>query len=659
MATDLHRESPLFERALDVEVTSANADTRRAELVVRIIGGTRQSVQGQVEKIVHFEVTDDNDPYFLYVLDVGEQDFHALKREQSILVDFSLFPGMFIQLLEHCAAVSSSPVGGADEDDGADASAFLARINQTTGVFSVVEANNFKQITHIGIQMRPGNDAIIKAYLASRLNHMCATVRRQGREMETLQDQLSAEKSMRRDMAEELRELRTHREVDMQSVKAAHSEELSRMQVRASDALETERTARAEEVASLRRATDAAATTAAARIAELETSVGSESRNRAKAEFRVKELERDLEGITADRERLLMDAKKHDAEHREVVGTNGSLEREVARLGAKTEALESQMSDKDATVQKSAELLRAAEEAKHASDEKIGLYHNSLQALKDKLTSAVNEINKGNQLISSMQTDSQRSREVISAKNEVLRRQEQTIGELRAKMGESDRRVEAAEDSQAAKENELVVVKRELADAKSRLKEGAEVIASNQEVITWLNRELSRYQLAGPSGSNYSPDTVTAASGWGGGIPASAMKDYTPDSLASKGAASMHMKGTPDTAETGTTRETGQTSTISGLSGVGASKPADMTSDNYKDAYEYLRTVDGLGGLEDVDMEALGLSGGAGAGEADYYDGLLNVEGRRSVAPPSGMTGSRGGDAIKYAWQAADFGLEQ
>jgi spindle assembly abnormal protein 6 len=658
MSTDLHREQPLFDRTLCVEVTASNADTRHSDLVVRIIGGTRQPVQGQVDKIVHFEVTDDSDPYFLYMLDVGEQDFHSLKREQSILVDFSLFPGMFIQLLDHCAAASAN-VG---EEEGAEAN-FIARIDQSTGVFSIIEANNFKQITHISIQMRPGNDASIKAYLASRLNHTCAVVRRQAREVDTLGDQLSAEKSMRRDMADELRELRTHRDVDMQSIKAAHSEEISRLQVKASDALEYERTCRSEEVASLRAGSDSGAAAAAARIAELEMSLGTVSRASSQAEFRVKELERDLEGVTADRERLLMDAKENDVEHRELVGRNGVLEREVARLGAKTEALVDQMADKDAAVARSGDLLKAADDARQGAEEKIGLYHNSLQALKDKLTNAVGEINKGNQLISSMQTDAQRSREIIGSKNEVLRRQEQTIGELRGKIGECDRRVERAEDSEAAKDTQLATVRRELNDARARLKEGAEVIVSNQEVITWLNRELSRYQLSGPGTAapgHGSPDSVSAWGSASRGVPVSAMKDFTPDSLGMK---TKQGQGTPDTADTGTTRETGQSSTISAISGIGMGNgvpthktmvgAGEATSGTYKDSYEYLRTVDGLGGMEDVDMEALGLGGGGGS----YYDGLLDCEGVRAGAPPSGVM--EAGGAIKYSWQAADFGLDQ
>ena len=48
------------------------------------------------------EVTDDTDPFFLFAMDVNEADFHDLKQDQCLLVDFATFPSKFIELLEKC-----------------------------------------------------------------------------------------------------------------------------------------------------------------------------------------------------------------------------------------------------------------------------------------------------------------------------------------------------------------------------------------------------------------------------------------------------------------------------------------------------------------------------------------------------------------------------
>lgn len=53
---------------------------------------------------------------------------------------------------------------------------FLARLETTVSgglsVFSVVETNPFKELTHLSLKFRAGNDAAIKTYLAARLRQV-------------------------------------------------------------------------------------------------------------------------------------------------------------------------------------------------------------------------------------------------------------------------------------------------------------------------------------------------------------------------------------------------------------------------------------------------------------------------------------------------------
>jgi spindle assembly abnormal protein 6 len=50
------------------------------------------------------ELTDEQDPLFLYTLACSEQDFHILKAEQQLLVDFQAFPQSFVELLNFCSS---------------------------------------------------------------------------------------------------------------------------------------------------------------------------------------------------------------------------------------------------------------------------------------------------------------------------------------------------------------------------------------------------------------------------------------------------------------------------------------------------------------------------------------------------------------------------
>jgi spindle assembly abnormal protein 6 len=178
MAVDLHREAPLFDDTLSVEIISSSHESRTLPLVVRLLSGTRQHVSGAIEKIIHFEVTDDTDAYFLYALDVGEQDFHGLKRDQSILVDFNVFPTMFIELLNQCTTVASYiPDNSANSGSSGEAESgsskpkndtsannntspnhnqFMLRLDEASGYLSVLEINTFNSFSHISLQLRNG-----------------------------------------------------------------------------------------------------------------------------------------------------------------------------------------------------------------------------------------------------------------------------------------------------------------------------------------------------------------------------------------------------------------------------------------------------------------------------------------------------------------------
>ena len=92
---------------------------------------------------------------------------------------------------------------------------------------------------------------------------------------------------------------------------------------------------------------------------------------------------------------------------------------------------------------------------------------------------------------------------------------------------------------------------------------------------------------------------------------------------------------------------------------------AATASGNYKDSYEFLRSIDALGGMDDLDMEALGLGSPAGAGGSGggYYEGLLDVTADglvRSSAPlRASLNGNNKPTAAHYPWQATEFGMDE
>lgn len=91
-------------------------------------GGTHHSLR--------IELTDRNDPYFLYLMECGENEFHTIKNEQNILVDFQAFPSKLIEMLEYAV-----------QREGEEQCRFQCLLETTfsnEGTFSIVEPTQFR-----------------------------------------------------------------------------------------------------------------------------------------------------------------------------------------------------------------------------------------------------------------------------------------------------------------------------------------------------------------------------------------------------------------------------------------------------------------------------------------------------------------------------------
>lgn len=117
------------------------------------------------------QLTDQDDPFFFFRLELGEEDFHNLKTEQNLLVDFFQFPSKLIELLEACIKHRNdeTPKHVLFAVDLVNIR-FIARLSSETCSrnvsLAINETNSFKQINHLRLQLISGNDLAIKNHLA-------------------------------------------------------------------------------------------------------------------------------------------------------------------------------------------------------------------------------------------------------------------------------------------------------------------------------------------------------------------------------------------------------------------------------------------------------------------------------------------------------------
>ena len=120
-------------------------------------------------------------------------------------------------------------------------STFTANLEMSSGVFAIVESNKFKQLTHICLQLRPGNDSAVKGYLSSRLAFITTVANKKKQELESTLLSLTAEKQEKSQLTADLHELRALRDTDVQIVRSRHMEEITKLRLDQLTSLENER----------------------------------------------------------------------------------------------------------------------------------------------------------------------------------------------------------------------------------------------------------------------------------------------------------------------------------------------------------------------------------------------------------------------------------
>jgi spindle assembly abnormal protein 6 len=107
-------------------------------------------------------VTDINDPLFLYSIDLSEQQFHALKEELNLHIDFQAFPQKFYEMLDLCVMtrddLNKSSIG---------TYSCILEVVKENALLIIQETTQMRELNHIIIKMKGANDHNLKKYLSS------------------------------------------------------------------------------------------------------------------------------------------------------------------------------------------------------------------------------------------------------------------------------------------------------------------------------------------------------------------------------------------------------------------------------------------------------------------------------------------------------------
>ncbi|KAM9008274.1 spindle assembly abnormal protein 6 homolog [Ara ararauna] len=483
----------LFQRAVCVRVRGPGCEERRLNVRVNI---ELLSVSNPVhKKDLAVRLTDDTDPFFLYNLVISEEDFQSLKSQQGLLVDFSAFPQKFIDLLQQCI-----------QEQNKDIPRFLLQLvssapllDHTPVSLNVVETNPFKHLTHLSLKFLPGNDAEIKKFLASCLKCLkedkLMLEEKLRKTEEDLTRQLSYTQQSLSERNRELDKLKHEWTSHTTALTNKHTQELTNEKERALQAQAQYQQQHEQQKKELENVHQKSIQQLQNRLSELEVINKDLTERRYKGDSTVRELKAKLSGIEDECQRAKQEVLSLRRENTTLDAECHEKEKLINQLQTRVAVLEQEIKDKDQLVIRTKEVLDATQEQKVILEESTEKKQSHIEKLEATIKSLSAELLKANEIIKKLQGDLKTLMSKLKLKNTVTIQQEKLLAEKEERLQKEQRELQEVGQSLRVKEQEVCRLQEQLETTVQKLEESKQLLKTNENVITWLNKQLNEIQV--------------------------------------------------------------------------------------------------------------------------------------------------------------------
>ncbi|XP_044218001.1 spindle assembly abnormal protein 6 homolog isoform X2 [Thunnus albacares] len=481
----------LFSKVLAVSVRCRDCEDRKANIRVTIELQLTTSPVHKRDLLVR--LTDDIDPYFLFNLSISEEDFQSLKVQQGLLIDFASFPQKFIDLLNLCYSEQES-----------DNPRFLLHLSCQSPVlegpasFSVVETNAFKHLNHLSLRLAQGSDKHVRDYLAVCLSSLKAEKQALEMKLKKTEDDLSRQLSYAQqtlsEKTKELDKLRSEWTSQSSSLSSRHSQELQSEREKAVESRLQQQTEHLRQ--ELESAHKRSSQQLQSRLTELEVSCRELTERKYKNESAIRDLKIKLVGAEEDCQRSKQQVLSLRRENSTLDTEVHEKERLVSQLQMRVAVLEQQIKDKDQLMGRTKEVLEATQQQKESVEENAESKELQIRKLEATVKSLSEELIKANGIIQKLRGEVRGLVGKIKVKNTVTVSQEKVLQETSEKLQNVEKDLQRAKQQLITKDEQVSKLKEQLETTVQKLNDSREVLKTNENVISWLNKQLNEKQLS-------------------------------------------------------------------------------------------------------------------------------------------------------------------
>ncbi|XP_073431413.1 spindle assembly abnormal protein 6 homolog isoform X2 [Dendrobates tinctorius] len=468
---------------------------------VRLTVETHSFSKPVYKKDLVVRLSDDNDPFFLYNLTLGEEDFLSLKNQQGLLVEYSAFPQRFIELLEQCIS----------EQDKTVPRFLLQLLTSSNGLdctsasLNIIETNPFKHLVHLSLKLLEGNDTDVKKYLADCIKSLklenCVLKGKLQKTEEDFSQTLCLTQQALDEKCKELNKLRNEWTSQTSLLTSRHTQEITTerekvLQIQTQYQHQYEQQKKELESSSTRTIQHLES-----RVCELEALNKDLTERKYKSESCIRELKGKLGAMEEENHRVKQEVASLRRENTTLDSECHDKEKLLNQYKMRSAVLEQEVKDKEEVVVRTTEACDSAREQKKKLEE--ALEQKRLQAgkLESTVKSLSEELIKANEIIKKLQIEMKKLVDKMKLKNAVTMQQEKLLGEKDQMLQKEKTELANVKHSLNMKKDELLKLQEQLDCTIEKLEESKQLLKTNENVISWLNKQLNENKMASLQGS--------------------------------------------------------------------------------------------------------------------------------------------------------------
>ena len=443
-----------------------------------------------LEKQPHLiiQVTNPNDPLFLYSLDLSEIEYQQLKTEQSLLVDFQNFPDFITKMFYFCKN---------DKDDIYSCVLTLGGIGENNfssggnGILTVEEKTQYRKLNHLILKLQAANDLSLKKYLSDVSKEYKEKFENLSLKYSDLNQNYEMIQKENLNLKENLQKIEYEHKTSLDNLLNEKNKEINL--IKENNFKENKKQLELMESDKNKTISDLEN-----RISQLQGILDDATKNKTQLEEHKLKLEinqKDLEGKFAISNTELNVYKTEITNLRqENADLNKkclSYEKNLTEFNFKNESILKQLEEKNKSLENMKQLIDSLNKQRDSNEDTIKSLKASNNKLENKLQLSIKEINKGNDIIQRLQNDIKNQKSKLKSTKNELNTQEQLINQKQILLDEQNKTIKDLKRDNETKEQEIIGLKNQINNYNNKLNENEKLIEENKQMILYLNKNLN------------------------------------------------------------------------------------------------------------------------------------------------------------------------